>query len=58
MKKIVCCALAVLLVFALVGCSKQQQGSGNTELDGLLKNYFPDQMYALSFPVILTAGQT
>jgi simple sugar transport system substrate-binding protein len=44
MKKIVCGALVALLAFAVIGCGGKSTGSGNAELDGLLKKYMPDQM--------------
>ncbi|MDR1929090.1 MAG: sugar ABC transporter substrate-binding protein [Treponema sp.] len=44
MKKIACCALAALLVFALIGCGGKKPDAGSSELTDLLTKYFPDQM--------------
>ncbi|MDR2552218.1 MAG: substrate-binding domain-containing protein, partial [Treponema sp.] len=45
MKKAFGIVLTAILVLAVIGCSPSKPaGSGNAELDKLLKQYFPDQM--------------
>jgi simple sugar transport system substrate-binding protein len=44
MKKWLSIALVAMLALVIAGCGGKSSGSGNAELDKLLKQYFPDQM--------------
>ena len=44
MKKWLSIVLVAMLALVIAGCGGKKSGSGNDELDKLLKQYFPDQM--------------